>query len=172
MKEDNDIKPSCESEESVEDMQTETLDLSEQNAELLKEVDDLKNRLLRVSAEYENFRRRSLKEKQELYGNACIDVITQFLPVLDSLERANSVDSDFESFKKGVQMVVSMFYDNLKRLGVDEIDTSIKFDPKLHEAVDHVSDENFESNSIIDVLQKGYIRNDKVIRHSLVKVAN
>lgn len=146
--------------------------LNEKKLELEKEVDDLKNKLLRVSAEYDNFRKRTSKEKGELYGNACLDVITQLLPILDNLERAVLVDSDFDSFKKGIDMVINLFRDNLKRLGVEEINTLGEFDPNLHEAVAHVSDDNFGKNTIVEVLQKGYIRNEKVIRHSIVKVAN
>lgn len=146
--------------------------LNQKNLNLEKEVDDLKNKLLRVSAEYDNFRKRTSREKGELYSSACLDIIVQLLPILDNLERAASVDSDFDSFKKGIDMVISLFHDNLKRLGVEEIDSAGKFDPNLHEAVVHISDDNFGEKTIVEVLQKGYIRNEKVIRHSMVKVAN
>lgn len=146
--------------------------LEEKNIELESELDDLKNKLLRVSAEYDNYRKRTLKEKDELYGKACLDIIIQILPVLDNLERANSAESDLESLRKGIAMVTNLFYDVLNKLDVIEIDSTGEFNPNLHEAVAHVSDENLGKNTIIEVLQKGYIRNEKVIRHSMVKVAN
>lgn len=147
-------------------------DLEEKNSELKCEIEDLKNRFLRVSAEYDNYRKRTLREKSELYGDACLDIIAQILPILDNLERANSVEADLDSFKKGIGMVINLFYDILQKLGVKEIDSTGKFDPNLHEAVAHISDESLEKNTIVEVLQKGYLRNDKVVRHSMVKVAN
>lgn len=146
--------------------------LEDINTELKSEIDELKNKLLRVSAEYDNYRKRTLKEKEELYGRACLDVIIQILPVLDNLERANSTESDLESLSKGIGMVINLFYDALKKLDIVEIDSNGEFNPNLHEAVAHVSDENLGKNTIVEVLQKGYIRNEKVIRHSMVKVAN
>lgn len=142
------------------------------NSELEAEVDDLKNKLLRVSAEYDNYRKRTLKEKDELYSKACLDIIIQILPILDNLERANSIESDLDSLKKGINMLTNLFYDVLSKLDVIEIESTGEFNPNLHEAVVHVSDENLGKNTIIEVLQKGYIRNEKVIRHSMVKVAN
>lgn len=148
------------------------VDLEEKNLELKREIEDLKNRFLRVSAEYDNYRKRTLREKSELYEDACLDVIVQILPILDNLERANSVEADLGSFRKGICMVINLFYDILQKLEVKEIDSTGKFDPKLHEAVVHISDESLEKNTIVEVLQKGYLRNDKVVRHSMVKVAN
>lgn len=142
------------------------------NVELKREIDELKNRLLRVSAEYDNYRKRTLKEKEELYGKACFDIITQVLPILDNLERASSTESDLESLTKGIGMVINLFHDVLKKLGITEINSDGEFNPNLHEAVAHISDESLGKNTIVEVLQKGYIRNEKVIRHSMVKVAN
>lgn len=146
--------------------------LENKNSELEAEIDDLKNKLLRISAEYDNYRKRTLKEKDELYSKACLDIIVQILPILDNLERANSVESDLDSLKKGINMLTNLFYDVLNKLDVIEIESTGEFNPNLHEAVAHVSDENLGKNTIIEVLQKGYIRNEKVIRHSMVKVAN
>ncbi len=146
--------------------------LERENTSLRGEVEEFKDKLLRVSAEYTNYRKRTSKEKEEIYSNACLDVITQILPILDNLERATVIDSDIDSLKKGIDMVTKLFNDALYKLGVREIDSSGEFDPNFHEAVMHVDDENFGENSIVEVFQKGYIRNDKVIRHSVVKVAN
>ena len=143
-----------------------------ENLELKSELEDLRNKFLRVSAEYDNYRKRTLKEKSESYNSGISEVIISILPVLDNLERAKSVDGDVDSLKKGIDMVVSLFCDVLGKLGVEEIDTTGKFDPNLHEAVSHVSDESFEENVIIEVLQKGYKTGSKIIRHSMVKVAN
>ena len=144
----------------------------QENIKLSKEIDLLKDKVLRISAEYDNYRKRTSKEKIELYGNACIDVITKFLPILDNLERASSTSSDLESLKTGIDMVIKLFHDVFEKLDVKEIDSTGEFNPNLHEAVMHISDKNLDSNVIVEVLQKGYIRNEKVLRHSMVKVAN
>lgn len=150
----------------------ENLSLEEENTKLVKEVDILKDKILRISAEYDNYRKRTSKEKVELYGTACIDIITKFLPILDNLERAVSVTSDVESLRTGVDMVIKLFQDVLEKLDVKEIDSTGSFNPNLHEAVMHISDESLDKNTIVEILQKGYIRNEKVLRHSMVKVAN
>ena len=150
----------------------ENVDLEKENSTLKEELEKLKDKFLRVSAEYENYRKRTVKEKEELYGNACLDVIGQILPILDNLERANLSVSDLESLKKGIDMVVKLFYDVLGKLDVKEIDSTGEFNPNLHEAVVHIDDDTLEKNVIVEVLQKGFCRNEKVIRHSMVKVAN
>lgn len=146
--------------------------LEEENISLKNEVEEFKDKLLRVSAEYANYRKRTSKEKEEIYGNACLDVIIQILPILDNLERATEIDSDMDSLKKGINMVAKLFGDVLDKLGVKEIDSNGEFDPNFHEAVMHIDDESLGKNTIVEVFQKGYIRNDKVVRHSVVKVAN
>lgn len=160
----------CKEDDNIE--QCLNSDFEKENLKLKDELENFKNKLLRVSAEYDNYRKRTLKEKTELYSNGMSEVITNILPVLDNLERAKSVDGDSESLRKGIDMVTSLFSDILIKLGVEEIDTTGKFDPNLHEAVSHVSDESLEENLIVEVLQKGYKIGNKVIRHSMVKVAN
>ena len=178
MKENNNFSPSSEVEleenETVEINETneEISEIEKENQSLKKELNDLKDKYLRVSAEYENYRKRSVKEKNEIYTKSCTDVISSILPILDNLERANSSNSDLESLKKGIEMVIKLFNDCLKNLDVEEIDSTGEFNPNVHEAVMHVSDEGVEPNTIVEVLQKGYIKNGKVIRHSMVKVAN
>lgn len=142
------------------------------NKKLQNELDTLKDRLLRMNAEYENYRKRTDKEKERIYSDACTDVLLKMLPVLDNLERAIAVDGSVEDLKKGVEMTIRQFTDALSKLDIEEIETSDGFDPNVHEAVMHVQDESFGANEIAEVFQKGYKRGDKVIRHSMVKVVN
>lgn len=144
----------------------------EENKKLTNELEALKDRLLRVTAEYENYRKRTAKEKEGIYTDACIDVLKEIVPNLDNLERAVEANGSVEDMKKGVEMTLKGFQTALEKIGVEEIETSEGFDPNLHQAVMHVQDENFGPNSVAEVFMKGYKRGDKVIRHSVVKVAN
>lgn len=144
----------------------------EENKKLTNELEALKDRLLRVTAEYENYRKRTAKEKEGIYTDACIDVLKEIVPNLDNLERAVEANGSVEDMKKGVEMTLKGFQTALEKLGVEEIETSEGFDPNLHQAVMHVQDETFGENSVAEVFMKGYKRGDKVIRHSVVKVAN
>ncbi len=137
-----------------------------------KEIEVLKDRLFRTIAEYDNFRKRSQKEKENIYTDVCEDVLKLLLPVFDNLERANSVSDGFDELKKGIELTVKQFKEALKKLNVEEIDTNSKFDPYLHEAVMHCEDGNYGEKEIIEVFMKGYKRGDKILRHSMVKVAN
>jgi Molecular chaperone GrpE (heat shock protein) len=156
-----------------------TAELKEENMKLKNELDKLNNelealkdRLLRTNAEYDNFRKRTAKEKEGIYTDACIDVLKNMLPVLDNLERAATAEGNVDDLKKGIDLTLRQFQDSLTKLNVEEISTEAEFDPNLHNAVMHVEDENLGKNTIADVFQKGYKRGDKVIRHSMVKVAN
>ncbi|SUY47442.1 heat shock protein GrpE [Clostridium putrefaciens] len=133
---------------------------------------ELQERLLRVTAEYENYRKRTTKEKESIYGYACEDVLKNILPVLDNLERAALTDGSVEDIKKGVEITLKQFKEALEKLQIEEIDTNSGFDPNMHEAVMHVVDESLGEKEIIEVFQKGYKKGDKVIRYSVVKVAN
>lgn len=137
---------------------------------LENELEALKDRLLRISAEYENYRKRTDKEKERIYTDACEDVLIKMLPVLDNLERALVVDGTVEDLKKGVEMTVRQFEDALEKLQVEEISTENGFDPELHQAMMVVEQEGSEPNQVAQVFQKGYKRGDKVIRHSMVTV--
>ncbi|ELC8388296.1 nucleotide exchange factor GrpE [Clostridium perfringens] len=137
---------------------------------LENELEALKDRLLRISAEYENYRKRTDKEKERIYTDACEDVLIKMLPVLDNLERALAVDGTVEDLKKGVEMTVRQFEDALEKLQVEEISTENGFDPELHQAMMVVEQEGSEPNQVAQVFQKGYKRGDKVIRHSMVTV--
>ncbi len=163
-------------EETKEESKEDELDMlrksKDQIQKLTNDVEALKDRLLRVTAEYENFRKRTAKEKEGIYTDACADVIKEVLPVIDNLERAVAADGSVEDLKKGIEMTIKGLEGSFGKLGVEEIDASGEFDPNLHQAVMHIEDENFEKNSVAEVFMKGYKRGDKVIRHSVVKVAN
>lgn len=141
---------------------------------LEKELGDTKEQLLRVTAEYANFRKRSEKEKQDSYVFAKSDTIKELLPVIDNLERAlQSEQQDFEGLKKGVEMTFESLMNTLKKLGVDVYGESGDiFDPNLHNAVMHIEDENLKDGEIVDVFQKGYKISDRIIRPAMVKSAN
>lgn len=166
----------AEAEEIVEEY-SENDDLSlirkmkDENKKLSNEVEALKERLLRLTAEYDNYRKRTAKEKEGIYTDACTDVLKEMLPVADNLERALAVDGNVEDLKKGVEMTIKGFLNSLEKLGVEEIDTTNGFDPNLHQAISVVEDENLNSNDVAQVYQKGYKKGEKVIRYSMVTVA-
>ena len=140
--------------------------------ELKEENEGLKDKLLRTVAEYDNFRKRTAKEKENIYNEACAVVLKEMLPVLDNLERAVVVDGSVEDLKKGIEMTINQFLGALNKLGVEEIAADGEFDPNFHNAVMHVQDENLQANQVAEVFQKGYKKGDKVLRYSMVKVAN
>ena len=145
----------------------------EKIAALEKEKADLNDRFLRICAEYDNFRKRSQKEKDALYGDIKANTVTQFLPVYDNLERALKQNTEDEAYKKGVEMIMTQFCSTLEKLGVTEIEClGEKFDPAMHNAVMHVDDEEKGENEIVEVFQKGFKLGEKVIRFAMVKVAN
>lgn len=146
--------------------------LADENEKLTNELEAMKDKLLRLSAEYENFRKRSAKEKEGIYTDVVVDVIKETLPVVDNLERALSTGGTVDDLKVGVELTLSQFKVSLNKLGVEEIETSNGFDPNFHNAVMHVTDETLDENSVVEVFQKGFMRNEKVLRHSMVKVAN
>ena len=165
--EDTEATSKEEAEEIVEEY-TENDDLAligkmkDENKKLSNEVDALKERLLRLTAEYDNYRKRTAKEKEGIYTDACTDVLKEILPVADNLERAIAVDGTVEDLKKGVEMTIKGFINSLEKLGVEEIDTNNGFDPNFHQAISVVEDANLSTNDIAQVYQKGYKRGDKV----------
>ncbi len=141
---------------------------------LEKELADTKEQLLRITAEYANFRKRSEKEKSETFSFATAKTVGELLPVIDNLERALSNEQeDYEGLKKGVQMTYDGLMATLEKLGVTAYgESGEQFDPNFHNAVMHIEDEELETNVITDVFQKGYKINDKVVRPAMVKTAN
>lgn len=158
--------------EDIDGLKEELAILRNSKDKLQKEVDTLKDRLLRTTAEYENYRKRTTKEKEGIYTDACEDILKEILPILDNLERAVEIDGSSEDIKKGIEITIKSFKDSLTKLNVEEIQADGEFDPNFHNAVMHVEDENLENNMIAEVFQKGYKRGDKVIRYTMVKVAN
>lgn len=153
-------------------------------AELKKELAELKTKLeksekqnseqndkyLRVVAEYDNFRKRSAKEKEGIYADAYTDVLKAILPVIDNLERAVQY-SEGDKVVEGVKLTLNQFSAALEKLGVEVIPTE-KFDPNVHNAVMHVEDDSKKDGEIVEIFQKGYKKGDKIIRYAMVKVAN
>lgn len=147
---------------------------------LLTELEALKNELsekedkyLRLAAEYDNFRKRSQKEKEGIYTDAKTDAVTAFLPVYDNLERALKQETCDEAYAKGVEMTMTGLREIMGKLGVEEIPAlGEAFDPAVHNAVMHVDDESAGENTIVDVFQAGFRLGEKVIRFAMVKVAN
>ena len=140
---------------------------------LEKEKAALNDKYLRICAEYDNFRRRSQKEKDNLYGEIRANAVQQFLPVYDNLERALKQGTEDEAYRKGVEMIMTQFNATLEKLGVKKIESLGKtFDPAFHNAVMHVDDEEQGENVIVEVFQEGFTIGEKVIRFAMVKVAN
>ena len=154
---------SCE--EKVEEKKEPTLE---------DQLADMKKQLAYTAAEYANFRARSAKEKEATYSNAKGNVVSEILPVIDNLERALSQESeDFEALKKGVQMTMDQLGAAITKLGVEAYgESGDSFDPNFHNAVMHIEDEQFGDSVIVEVFQKGYKINDRVIRPAMVKTAN
>lgn len=131
------------------------------------------DKYLRVLAEYDNFRKRTAKERDELYTNACNDVIKSLLPILDSLDRASTMEGDGDQMRQGLQIIRKSFAEAFEKLGVTEMEClGQQFDPNLQNAVMHVEDDAFGEGEIVEVLMKGYQKGEKIIRHPMVKVAN
>ena len=140
---------------------------------LKEDYDALDDHFKRILAEFENFKKRSQKERETLYNSILSDVVEVILPVLDNLENAVKVETKDEEYKKGIELVLKQFNDVLKSKGVEEIEAlGQTFDPELHEAVRSVQDEEKGEKEVVDVYRKGYKIGNKVIRHSMVAVAN
>ena len=137
-------------------------------------VAEWQDKYLRLQAEFDNYRKRTAKEKESLYADAKIDTIKALLGVYDNLERGLAQYGDEESpHRKGLEMVFNQFKESLKKLGVETMDAAGKpFDPEKHNAVMHVEDENYGENTVVEVLQQGFTLGDKVLRFAIVKVAN
>ena len=128
---------------------------------------------LRLAAEYDNFRKRTAKEKEQSYQNGRSDAVEKLLPVYDNLERALKAECSDEAFKKGVEMTMTQLKEIFAKLGVEEIECeNCPFDAAYHNAVMHIDDEAFGENTVAECFQKGFKIGDKVIRFAMVKVAN
>lgn len=147
---------------------------SAKEQELEKELAAAKEAHIRTLAEYDNYRKRSTREKEAAYGDSKAACLKELLPVLDNFDRAlATTDSDFDSFKKGMEMINKNFCDILTKLGVEAFgEKGEKFDPNIHNGVMHIDDSELDENVIAEVFSKGYKLGDRILRPAMVKVAN
>ena len=171
------------SEENKNEEPVEEVEISEEKDEITKlkdtillqkeQLEEQEDRLKRLMAEFDNFKKRSSKEREGLYNSLISDIFTSLLPVIDNLEKAVSVKTEDEAYKQGVELVLKQFKDVLTSNGVQEIEAvGMPFDPEVHEAVGMVTDETLGEKIIKEEYRKGYKIGSKVIRHSMVVVAN
>ncbi|MBR6530389.1 MAG: nucleotide exchange factor GrpE [Clostridia bacterium] len=169
-KKDKKVKETAVEEEKVETVETAPEENGGTN-ELEAKLAEAQEHILRIHAEFENYKKRTVREKGELYSAAAAEVITKLLPVFDNLERAGAC-TDFESLKQGVDMILASFHSCLESCGVKEVEALGKeFDPNLHNAVLQEEGTEYEPNTVCDVLQKGYILGERLVRPAMVKVA-
>ena len=148
-------------------------ELNEKISKLTSDLDDLKDRHTRLIAEFDNLKKRSAKERENLYNSIICDIVTPLLPVVDNLEHAVAQSTTDEEYKKGIELVLKQFKDILASQNVKEIEAVGKpFDPSIHEAVSSIQDENLGEKIVASEYRKGYMIGNKVIRHSMVVVAN
>lgn len=171
----NKVKEETVSEETAEKETaaeaTETKQLEEKLAKAEADLAAMNDKYLRMIAEYDNYRKRSAKEKESSYADAYGDAISAILPVIDNLERA-LMFSDGEALTEGVKMTLKQFEDTMSRLGVNAYgERGDEFDPMIHNAIMQVEDAELSENKIAEVLQKGYSKGTKIIRHAMVKVS-
>ena len=156
-------------EETVEEVIEETVEVNPWEEKYNAERDSH----LRLAAEYDNFRKRTVKEKEASYGNGKADAVAKMLPVYDNLERALNQPTEDAAYKKGVEMTMNELVKIFTNLGVEIFgNPGDEFDPNLHNAVMHIDDETLEENTISQVFQKGFKIGDKVVRFAMVQVAN
>ncbi len=134
----------------------------------------LQEQMLRTLAEYDNYRKRTQKEKEAMYADGIVYAVKNFLPIIDNLERAIAAVDEDNAMKDGVSMILQQTNEMLKNMGVTQFgEAGEEFDPQRHAAVMHIEDENLPENSIVEVLQKGYVyKEEHIVRHAAVKVAN
>ena len=160
-------------EEAVADVAEGKTDLQNQLQEKQNKIEELDDRFKRVLAEFENYKKRSAKERDTLYHSVIADIVSSMLPVMDNLEKAVNAKTEDTAYQEGVKLVYTQFNDVLHKFGVQKIETVGKtFDPELHEAVASVVDENLGEKEIEEEFRAGYKIGSKVIRHSMVSVAN
>ncbi len=159
-------------EEIQEEVTPEVTETKSEN-EFEKKYNDVNEKYMRTLAEYDNYRKRTIKEKESIYPEAKAVVIEKFLPVMDNFQRALDSAENKDGFYEGVVMLKKQMDDVLTALGVEEIKSvGEAFNPELHNAVMHIDDEEQGENVIVEEFQKGYKIGDRVVRHSMVKVAN
>ena len=168
---------SANTEAAVEETAPETFTVTKEQMEkmegLAKLVADVNDKYLRLAAEYDNYRKRTAKEKESIYGDAKADTIKPLLAVYDNLERGIAQYDEADVHRQGLELILRQFSEALTKLGVTEIEAKGQpFDPEKHNAVMHVEDEEAGENTVVEVFQKGFMLGDKVLRFAMVKVAN
>lgn len=159
--------------EAAPETYTVTKEQMQQMEELAKTLADANDKYLRLAAEYDNYRKRTAKEKENAYGDARADTIKPFLAVYDNLERGIAQYDESDVHRQGLELILRQFGEVLNKLGVTEIEAQGQpFDPARHNAVMHVEDEAAGENTVVEVFQKGFMLGDKVLRFAMVKVAN
>ena len=167
------VEEEVETAANTEEVSDGTSELETKLAESEKALDEKDKQYLYLAAEYDNFRRRSAKEKTDAYSSAKADAALAFLPVFDNLQRALAAPCTDEAYAKGVEMTMTQLRQVLEKLGITEIDAlNQPFDPNLHNAVMHVDDDSVGESTVVEVFQSGFKMGDKVIRFAMVKVAN
>lgn len=164
-----------EEEQEVQEEKIETTNNTSECKEVVPKQDyeELEDRYKRILAEFENFKKRSGKEREGLYNSILSDIVEVILPIVDNLENAVKIETKDEEYKKGIELVLKQFKDVLASKGVEEIKAiGETFDPELHEAVSSIQDENLGEKEIAQEYRKGYKIGSRVIRHSMVVVAN
>ena len=160
--------------ENKEELKEEVVEeINEEENALKQELEDVTDRYKRILAEFENFKKRSSKEREGLYNSLTADIASKLLPVMDNLEKASQAETQDTNYKQGIELVIKQFKDVLTSIGVKEIEAVGKtFDPSVHEAVSSVVDETLGVQEVKEEFRKGYMIGSKVIRHSMVVVAN
>lgn len=164
-----------EEKENLEENKIENEEVKESDelSKTKQELEETTDRLKRIMAEFENYKKRSGKERELLYNSLLADIVSSFLPVIDNLEKAAEAKTEDENYKQGLELVLKQFKDVLTKFGVEEIKTVGEiFDPEVHEAVSSIQDETKGEKEIVQEFRKGYKINTKVIRHAMVVVAN
>ncbi len=161
-------------EKKVNEVQEDEVQENEETVENIQnEIDEMNDRYKRLFAEFENYKKRSQKERENMYGMITGDVVSKILPIMDNLENAANAKTEDIAYQDGVKLVMKQFSNALKSFNVEEIVAlGQKFDPELHEAVSHIEDDTKGEQEIVQEYRKGYKIGNKVIRHSMVIVAN
>ncbi len=170
--ESQDSEQETSSEEKQESTAEEKPELTAEE-KLTKELDEQKDKYMRLAAEYDNFRKRSAKERLDISATTIGNTVSEILPVFDNFERALNAETTDEKYKSGVEMIFNQFGEALKKLGVEIIDPlGETFDPNIANAVNQIEDDKLGENEVAQVFQKGYKIGDKIIRYAMVVVAN
>ena len=167
------VETAAEEKKTERDLEAEIIKLKEDKEKAEKALAESEDKYLRILAEYDNYRKRTVKEKEGIYSDAYGDAIKEILPVIDNLERASAF-TDGEKIIEGLKMTLTQFNATLERLGIEKISSEIgsPFDPEVHNAVMHVENPELGENTVAAVLQAGYKKGDKVYRYAMVSVAN